>query len=66
MTTQKFKEQKMTEQKLFDLQCQVVSDDTLRPDVRIASVLKIQKALEALHRAELTAMRILHNMTSED
>jgi hypothetical protein len=56
----------MTEQKLFDLQCRVVSDDTLRPDVRIASVLKIQKALEALHRAELNAMRILHNMTSED
>jgi hypothetical protein len=66
MTIQKFKEHKMTEQKLFDLQCRVVSDDTLRPDVRIASVLKIQKALEAVHRAELAAMRILHNMTSED
>ena len=56
----------MTEQKLFDLQCEVVSDDTLRPDVRIASVLKIQKALEALQRAELAAMRLLHNMTTED
>lgn len=56
----------MTDQKLFDLQCKVVSDDTLRPDVRIAAVLKIQKALDALHRAELTAMRLLHNMTTED
>jgi hypothetical protein len=56
----------MTEQKLFDLQCKVVSDTTLRPDVRIAAVLKIQKALEALHRAELAAMRVLHNMTTED
>lgn len=66
MTAQKFKEHKMTEQKLFDLQCEVVSDSTLRPDVRIASVLKIQRALVALQRAELTAMRLLHNMTEAD
>lgn len=56
----------MTEQKLFDLQCAVVSDDTLRPDVRIETVLKIQKVLESLQRAELAAMRLLHNMTRDD
>jgi hypothetical protein len=56
----------MTAQKLFDLQCKVVSDTTLRPDVRIATVLKIQRALESLQRAEVAAMRILHNMTIED
>ena len=56
----------MTLQKLIDLQCQVVSDSTLRPDVRITSVLKIQKVIEALQRAEVAAMRLLHNMTGED
>ena len=56
----------MTLQRLFDLQCEVVSDSTLRPDVRITSVLKIQKVIEALQRAEVAAMRLLHNMTDED
>ena len=56
----------MTAQKLFELQCQVVSDTTLRPDVRIETVLKIQKVLESLMRAEMAAQRLLHNMTGHD
>lgn len=56
----------MNAQKLFDLQCEIVSNDKYRPDHRVAAVLKIQKAIVALQRAEANAEWILMDLQVGD
>ena len=52
----------MISQKLFDLQCELVSDSSVRPDKRIEQVLKVQRAIDAMQRAEMSAYRLMENM----
>jgi hypothetical protein len=52
----------MISQQLFDFQCELVSNDSVRPDKRIEQVLRVQRALGAMRRAEMSAYRLMDNM----
>jgi hypothetical protein len=47
---------------LFELQCKIVADIDLRPDMRIRAILKIERALMALIRAEAMAYRLMEEL----
>jgi hypothetical protein len=48
--------------RLFEMQCEIVADIDLRPDVRIRAVLKIERALMAVIRAEAQAYRLMEEL----
>jgi len=48
--------------RLFEMQCEIVADDSLRPDMRIRAVLKIERAIMSLIRAETQAHRMLDEL----
>jgi hypothetical protein len=47
---------------LFELQCKIVADIDLRPDLRIRAVIKIERAIMAMIRAETQAHRMLDEL----
>ena len=47
---------------LFELQCKIVADESFKPDVRIRAVIKIERAIMALIRAEAQAYRMLEEL----